>query len=162
MGRGGQGRPSKPTALKVLHGDRSDRINAAEPVPDEGDIQPPAWLAELEAEAEPGTGSALGVWRRLAPDLIRKRVLTAWDVEAFAVFCDAVVGHRRAALEVARSGLTVAGARGVVKNPALTALKDYAEILSRYGARFGLTPSDRASLSIGGDAQDPKYDLLTG
>ncbi len=63
---------------------------------------------------------------------------------------------------MARSGLTVAGARGQVKNPALTALKDYAEIVGRYGARFGLTPSDRASLSIGGDARDPKDDLLTG
>ncbi|WP_151484851.1 P27 family phage terminase small subunit [Streptomyces albicerus] len=49
-----------------------------------------------------------------------------------------------------------------MKNPALTALKDYAEIVGRYGARFGLTPSDRASLSIGGDARDPKDDLLTG
>ena len=162
MGRGGQGRPAKPTPLKVLHGDRKDRLNQTEPVPDEGAIEPPGWLVELDRQAEAGTETALDVWHRLAPDLIRKRVLTSWDVEAFAVYCDAVVGHRRAAAQVAEQGLTVQGVRGVVKNPTLTALKDYAEIVSRYGARFGLTPSDRASLSVGGEQRDPKDDLLSG
>ncbi|WP_304455971.1 phage terminase small subunit P27 family [Nocardiopsis sp. YSL2] len=162
MGRGGQGRPTKPTSLKVLHGDRPDRINDGEPIPDEGEIAPPEWLLDLDAEAKDGVESALDVWHRLTPDLIRQGVLTAWDVESFAVFCDAVVGHRRAAMTVSREGLTIAGARGTVKNPALTALKDYAEIVARYGARYGLTPSDRASLSIGGDAHGAKDDLLTG
>ncbi|MDG9703795.1 phage terminase small subunit P27 family [Streptomyces sp. DH37] len=162
MGRAGQGRPSKPTSLKVLHGDRKDRINDTEPVPDEGAIEPPGWLVELDRQADAGQETALDLWHRLAPDLIRKRVLTPWDTEAFAVFCDAVIGHRRAAVQLATEGLTVQGSRGVVKNPMLTALKDYTEIVVRYGSRFGLTPSDRASLSLGGEQRDPKEDLLSG
>ncbi|MGW0824465.1 P27 family phage terminase small subunit [Streptomyces sp. NPDC002845] len=68
-------------------------------MPDEGKIGPPAWLVDLDAEGEDSTESALDVWRRLVPDLIRKRVLTPWDVEAFAVFCDAVTGYRRTAVQ---------------------------------------------------------------
>jgi len=159
---GSRGPAPKPTSLRLLHGDHPERVNKAEPVPDEGSVEPPGWLVELDRQAEAGTETALDVWHRLAPDLIRKRVLTPWDVEAFAVFCDAVVGHRRAAAQVAEQGLTVQGARGVVKNPALTALKDYAELVVRYGARFGLTPSDRSQLSLGGEQRDPKDDLLSG
>lgn len=163
MGRGGQGRPAKPTRLKVLEGDRKDRVNTTEPIPFDVEVVPPAWLVALDHEAEVGTETALDVWHRLAPDLIRTKVLTAWDVEAFAVFCDAVVNHRRAAEQVSREGVTGEGARGgIVKHPAVTATKDYAEIMVRYGARFGLTPTDRASLSLGQEHKDPTEDLLSG
>jgi P27 family predicted phage terminase small subunit len=151
VGKAGQGRPAKPTSLKVLHGDRKDRINTSEPQPTESTVTPPAWLALADAETEQAHESALDVWRRMAPDLIKRGVLTAWDVEAFAVYCDAVVKFRQASLEVTRGGMTIEGARGSVKNPAVTAAKDYADLMQRYGARFGLTPSDRASLSVKGD-----------
>lgn len=150
MGKAGQGRPSKPTSLKVLHGDRKDRINIDEPQPSATEVLPPAWLAMADTETVQGHESALDVWRRMAPDLTSRGVLTAWDVEAFAVYCDAVVKFRQASLEVTRTGMTIAGARGSVKNPAVTAAKDYADLMQRYGARFGLTPSDRASLSVKG------------
>lgn len=69
---GKRGPAPKPTGLRVLHGDRADRINRDEPQPDEGDVQPPAWLGE----------AALEVWHTLADELTAKGVLTAWDVEA--------------------------------------------------------------------------------
>jgi P27 family predicted phage terminase small subunit len=162
MGRGGQGRPSKPSSLKVLHGDRKDRINDAEPVPDAEEVTAPAWIVAIDHEAEVGTETALDVWNRLAPDLVRKKVLTSWDVEAFATYCDAVVNHRRASEEVARDGVTVMGAKSIVRNPAVVAAKTYADVMARYGARFGLTPSDRASLSLGEGRRDPREDLLSG
>ncbi|MGI5443812.1 phage terminase small subunit P27 family [Streptomyces shenzhenensis] len=142
------GRPSKPTTLKVLHGDRKDRINSDEPQPSAGEIVPPGWLG----------AEALEVWEEYAPDLEAKRVLTAWDVEAFANWCDAAARRRDAARHVEEEGAVVESPvfnkngdisgyrRG--KNPWLMAL-DAADAQARaYGARFGLTPSDRAGLKI--------------
>ncbi|MFD7319546.1 hypothetical protein ACFV9D_00420 [Streptomyces sp. NPDC059875] len=56
---GRRGPAPKPTALRVLHGDRKDRINTGEPQPDEGEITPPVWLSN----------GALEVWRILADEL---------------------------------------------------------------------------------------------
>lgn len=148
---GKRGPAPAPTSLKVVRGTRESRINRDEPQPSSSDVVAPAWLTVADGETEQGHESALDVWRRMAPDLTSRGVLTAWDVEAFAVYCDAVVHFRQASLEVTRTGMTIEGARGSVKNPAVTAAKDYADLMQRYGARFGLTPSDRASLSVKGD-----------
>jgi P27 family predicted phage terminase small subunit len=152
MGR--RGPAPKPTALRVLHGDRKDRINTGEPHPDEGEITPPDWLSN----------EALEVWETLADELTAKGVLTAWDVEAYANWCDAVARRRKAAEHVAQEGAVVehpvynkngdvTGTR-MGKNAWLLALDAADAQVQRYGARFGLTPSDRAQLKIGGQT-DP-------
>lgn len=147
---GKRGPRSKPTALKVLDGARPDRINTSEPVPGQGDVKPPTWLVELANISQPAGGeTALDVWNRLAPDLVDKGVLTPWDVDAFAVWCDAVVRHREAVAEITQHGVMVIGQKGErVKNPAVQIARDYADTMTRIGARFGLTPSDRADLKI--------------
>ncbi|MFD4320121.1 phage terminase small subunit P27 family [Streptomyces sp. NPDC058548] len=147
---GKRGPAPKPTALRVLHGDRADRINRDEPQPAEGDIAPPAWLRE----------DAIEVWDTLADQLTATGVLTPWDVEAFANWCDAVARRREAAEHVAAEGAVVkhpvfnkngdiSGHR-MGKNAWLLALDAADAQVQRYGARFGLTPSDRAQLKIGG------------
>lgn len=157
------GRPKKPTQLKVLHGDRRDRIPTDEPVPDAEEIAKPDSLSE----------DAVEVWDRLAPDLIRKGVLTAWDVDMFAAFCNAVVVNRTAMAEVDEHGtkiLTVARelASGdlvyaLKPNPAWPIAKQSAELMTSIGGRFGLSPADRAGLSVGtGEQRDPNADLFTG
>lgn len=159
---GQRGPAPKPTPLRVLHGDRKDRINNAEPVPSTAPIRPPRWLSK----------PARVVWRAYAPDLQTQGVLTAWDVEALAIWCDAVV-RRRAALEqleelgpvrevpiIDKDGELV-GTR-LVKNPWTFVLTECDAQVQRYGARFGLTPSDRSQLKVGGSGRrDPKEDLLT-
>ncbi|MGW1127469.1 phage terminase small subunit P27 family [Streptomyces sp. NPDC002526] len=151
---GKRGPAPKPTQLRVLHGDRRDRINTAEPTPDTLDVQPPAWLSEAAVE----------VWEHLADDLTAKGVLTSWDVEAYANWCDAVVRRRDAAEHVAEEGavveLPVYNKNGDLtghrqgKNPWLLALDAADAQVQRYGARFGLTPSDRSQLNIA-PPQDP-------
>ena len=149
MGR--RGPAPKPTALRVLHGDRADRVNAAEPRPADLDIEPPDWLSP----------EAVEVWDRLAGDLTTKGVLTAWDTEAYACWCDAVVRRRKAAAVLAEDGEVIelpvynkngelAGHR-LAKSPWTLVLREADAQVQRYGARFGLTPSDRSQLSIGGD-----------
>lgn len=153
MGRGGQGRPSKPTSLKVLHGDRKDRINTAEPVPSAGSAAPPDGLS----------ADAVKVWKRLAPDLQRKGVLTPWDADEFAVVCDAVARHRRAAEVLDREGETGQNRfEERVVSPWFRVWTDTASVLAKFGGRFGLSPSDRQALKVGDGASNPKEDLLSG
>lgn len=160
MGKRGP-RPA-PTALKLLRGTRADRINDNEPVPSAVDVLPPDWLAE----------DALAIWREYAPDLIRKGVLTAWDVETFGACCDAAARRRAAATHLAREGEVVdvpvfdkngkqTGIRRG-RNPWLLVLNQADAQLQRWAARFGLTPSDRAQLAGGDGRRDPVEDLLTG
>ncbi len=133
----GRGQPAKPTALKILHGDRSDRINDAEPVP-------------LGLPVAPDTMSVAGraAWDRLAPDRIAQGVLTAWDVEAFAAFCEVT-----AVLATAHRGMS---AKPVPGAPApIGKFRDLVQLAVTLGGRFGWTPSDRAKLAVGGGRKEP-------
>lgn len=159
---GKRGPAPRPTSLRVLHGDRPDRINTAEPKPAAVDVSPPEWLPV----------DAAAVWGAYAPDLRRTGVLTAWDVEAFAAWCDAVARRARAARELQECGEVVEApvfnkngdvtGHREVKSPWLAVLNEADAQVQRYGARFGLTPSDRAQLTIGGGSgRDPAEDLLS-
>lgn len=146
MGVAGRGRPSKPTVLKLLDGDRSDRVNTSEPKPGDGAV----------VATEELYGGALEVWTRLAPDLIAKGVLTAWDVDAFTTYCKLIATYREASRQLDENGLTAQGAAGgVIKSPFWQIMRDAVDGQIRLGARFGLTPSDRAQLKIGQDS-DPR------
>lgn len=142
MGNRNGGTPRKPKALALVEGYRSDRINDNEPVPGDGEVRAPAGLSP----------EAMAVWDRLAPDLIAKKVLTPWDADSFGTFCDAVARHRRAAAELDAGGEVVEGHRGVAaKNPWFQIWRDTADVMVKVGGRFGMNPSDRTSLSVGGD-----------
>lgn len=143
------GRPRKPTHLALLAGDdkkNPDRVNRSEPVPDALPVEPPYPLTIKVQE----------VWDRLAPDRIAKGVLTAWDVDAFAAFCEAIVLTQRFARGASRRGEPGASSP-------LTEFKTAVTIVAQLGSRFGWTPSDRARLVIGGqDERSEDDDLLTG
>ena len=116
-------------------------------------VEAPAWLSE----------AARRVWGRLSGDLERKRVLTAWDLEAFAGYCDAVVRRARAAKAMDAEGevvdLPVFNKNGEVtghrkaKNPWALVWKDADAAVQRWGARFGLTPSERQDISIAAESR---------
>ncbi|MFG1873379.1 phage terminase small subunit P27 family [Sphaerisporangium sp. NPDC049003] len=172
---GSRGPAPKPTNLRLLHGDRKDRVNTSEPVPAEVEIKMPTWLS----------AAARSVWRQYAPDLQRTGVLTGWDVEAFAIVCDAVVRRRAAVKQLRAEGevlkvpildkegaylrMPPTGDGGLgeivyrrVKNPWTLVLAEADGQILRWGGRFGMTPSDRAQLSLeGGGHRDPAEDLLT-
>jgi P27 family predicted phage terminase small subunit len=136
---GKRGPAPKPTQLRVLHGDRPDRINDAEPIPADGEVTAPEDLSD----------DARAVWDRLAPDLIRVGVLTPWDVDAFKITCEALARYQQATRLVNGSALLVQGPNGFVKNPVLVVQREAETTFAQYGARFGLTPSDRSQLKIG-------------
>lgn len=135
---GKRGPAPKPTALRVLHGDRRDRINDREPIPPEGEVTPPEDLSS----------DARAVWDRLASDLIRVGVLTPWDVDAFRITCEALARYQQATKLVNGSALLVQGPNGLIKNPALAVQREAETTFAQYAARFGLTPSDRSQLKV--------------
>lgn len=139
-----------------MRGDRESRINRDEPVPAQEDVVPPEWLP----------ADALEVWERLAPDLIRKAVLTPWDVDAFADLCNLVVINRKALLDLDEHGTncTVVDrelADGTMtyrltKNPSWQVAKESTTLITTLGGRFGLNPSDRAQLKVKGEEDGGK------
>jgi len=128
----------------VISGERESRINRDEPLP-----------SERKAVAPEGmTAGARKVWDELAPDLIDKGCLTPWDVYAFEALCEAIANFRecRDLLHSYNSGegkfIDRGGGGGVIKSPYHQMMRDHIETLAKLGSRFGLTPGDRANLTI--------------
>jgi P27 family predicted phage terminase small subunit len=136
MGRRGP-RPA-PTAIKRAKGVRPDRINPNEPIP-EG--RAPSCPPHMSPEAR-------RMWRRLAPDMYRKGVLTAWDVELFAFFCDLVDQVQRARELLGPGLLLPRGPNRAVTNPAWKIYRDGIAELRALAQEFGLTPSARSNLRL--------------
>ena len=141
------GRSRLPNHLKILAGEREDRINRNEPLPTESAIIPPMSLSDA--------GQA--IWDRLAPDLIDKRCLTAWDVDLFAVFCDAAATYYECRALLGTSYAVKGSVKNTVVNPYLRIMRDCIETMARIGACFGLTPSDRAGIDVSASTETPKY-----
>jgi P27 family predicted phage terminase small subunit len=157
------GRPATPTKLALLKGKQKDRINHNEPQP--------------EVEVEIPEGVELGrygrwEWDRLIGDLKSKDVVTGWDIQALAMWCEQVDIHWRSAEIIREEGLMIEeivfskgepiGERYKV-NPAWKANQDSLNNMIRLSARFGFTPSDRAGISVSPPkAKGTGEDLLTG
>ena len=145
---GKRGPAANPTQLKLLQGVRPSRINDAEPIPAKTDVAAPEWLPDDARE----------VWAALAPDLIAKNILTSWDIDTFADVCALIVVNRQALADVNRNGATVTTLDRVLsdgtkvyrlqRNPAWQIVHQSAQLLVTLGGRFGLNPSDRASLRV--------------
>lgn len=139
MGRSG---PSpKPTALRLLHGDRKDRINQREPVPSAEPMTPP----------ENVTPEVRAVWDFTARHLVIMGTASASDRDALHAYCEAVVAHAKASAVLAQTSILVKGIHGgMVRNPALQIQRDAARTLLRFAQEFGLTPSARSTIEVGG------------
>jgi len=138
----------KPTHLRIVQGERKDRINTAEPTPSAKPPRAPAWLSD----------DAKKVWRRTVAQLKEMGIASEADTDILAAYCTAVVNLQRATEIVDRTGIMVKGRRdGVVKNPAVQIQRDAAQLVARLGAEFGLTPSSRSrvrSTDAGSDIGD--------
>jgi P27 family predicted phage terminase small subunit len=149
VGGPGSGRRPAPTAQKKLQGvKRKDRLNENEPKVPDGPVVAPSDITE----------GARAVWERLAPDLHVAGVLKPADIDEFAIFCDAVDRNDQARHGLDANGMVVeepvfnkagdhTGSKLVV-SPWWRLWKESADTVGRYGARFGLSPSDRAALKV--------------
>jgi P27 family predicted phage terminase small subunit len=139
MGGQGSGRRPRSSHLKAIEGVRADRLALNAPEPTEGVIVPPV---KLEPDAHE-------VWNRIAPLLIERRVLSTWDVDIFSMWCRSVALFNRAADQVEREGTsTDRPYKGQVASPAFRVMVAAAKMVTSIGAKFGLTPADRATINV--------------
>jgi P27 family predicted phage terminase small subunit len=146
---GARGPAPTPTALKVLRGNPGRRpLNRAEPRPRPVAPVMPRWL-EPEAKAE---------WRRIVPKLSRVGLLTEVDGACLAGYCQAWARWLAAEALVTKVGQVIkAGSEKyttIKQNPAVViALAERTSML-QFGARLGLSPSDRGRMSLREDDDD--------
>ena len=152
------GRPPKPTRLKLVEGNRGKRpISHNEPMPKLGAPEKPDSLSSV-ASAE---------WDHIVPELDRIGLLSLVDRAALVMYCEAVSIHDAALTVLNKSEILIRrGGKSakdqIVKNPALQVARDAAQTARLFGAPFGLTPGDRARMTLpSGAGVDSIEDLLT-
>jgi P27 family predicted phage terminase small subunit len=179
-----RGPAPKPTALRILEGNRSKSpLNAREP---QFDSQIPICPPHLDAQAKKE-------WARLAPALVQVKILTEVDYMALGNLCQAYSTMAQAQKLLNKQGILleqkiktpkdqgidelVDGKKPKKKpgrpkressggifyqNPLLTVVNRQAEIIVKYCREFGLTPSSRSRLTVDTkpDVRDSLEDAL--
>jgi len=165
------GRKPTPTALKVLRGNPGKRpLNRDEPAAELHSGKCPRWLP---------AGAPREVWRRLAPRLVRSRVLTVLDEESLAAACCQVADFYQARSSVdprlvqalAKALLDSTDRReaeGLLRR-LLGLVEAQAKAATAAGraaqaalAEHGLTPSARSRVKVQAPPEVDELDLLLG
>ena len=148
---GQRGPKPKPTKLRILHGDRPDRINADEP---------PAPTEKPVFPSQVDDPELREVWDYTMAQLGAMGIASAADRDALLCFCQAVVVHRAASAATARDGVMLShtdadGSVRQVRHPALAAQRDAATLIARFAGHFGLSPSARSEINKGAATTKP-------
>lgn len=135
---GARGPRPKPTQLRLLHGDRKDRINTDEPVAPDGTAQCPDDVSD-EVRA---------VWDYTMAQLQAMGTASPADRDSLLCYCEAVVAHRKASAILARSQVLIRrkDSDTLMRNPALAVQRDAALLIARFAQHFGLSPSARSEI----------------
>lgn len=156
------GRKPKPTTLKLLHGNPGKRrINRHEPTPELGAPPRPSWLEELESPI------AAETYAELAGILERMQVMTKADGKALELLADAYGLYREARRIIEEEGLTYestsdSGGKMIRARPEIGIASDAAKRIRALLSEFGMTPSSRSRLHVGGQLPaDPLGDFLS-
>lgn len=139
-----RGRKPKPTRLKLIAGNPGRRpLNPAEPRITASVPEPPPHLSDV----------ALGEWHRLAPALARAGVLTEFDRAALAGYCSSWASFVAGEEAIRETGHVIKGYRGsLVVNPHVRVRDRALELMARFAAELGLTPSSRSRIHATPDA----------
>ena len=149
-----KGRKPKPSGVKRAEGNPGRRaLNESEPVytvPERVPYAPRFLSAEAKRE-----------WNRAATLLMRARVLTAVDLTALALYCDAYGLWIEARKETAERGAVIQGDKGLYQNPWLFVANKAHEQMLKLMAEFGMTPSSRTRIkAVESDRQMSLAELL--
>ena len=129
----------KPNALKVLEGTfREDRHGGGVHAPP-GMPPKPGWLGDVASK----------VWDERIEELAAvPGLLSPVDGPALATYCHAWQRFHDAQRMIERSGaITCVGEKGgEYQHPAVAIQHKAMELIAKIGAKFGMTPSDRAGL----------------
>ena len=143
------GRPGpKRTPTSELRKRGSWRANGreSEANPPDGIPECPGWLAEI---GRAKWGECIEILSR-TPGL-----LTKLDGDFLALYCEAFEEFIEARNQIEIEGATCKSENGGhYQHPAVGRKNKAIERMRRFGALFGMSPSDRVGLNIGGDAGD--------
>lgn len=147
---GKRGPAKQPDAIQELHGrpgKRPPRNNM--PVPPGQLPTCPDWLGDVGRK----------VWDKVAPILDAMGVLTSVDGNALACYCEAWEDFQDARDEIETDGSTCTGKNGgAYLHPAVGRKNKAIERIKQFGAKFGMTPSDRTGIEVPGDTGDDGFD----
>ena len=113
-------------------------------------ITAPAWLSK-QAKAE---------WRRVMPDLTKRRILTAADLGSLENYCIAIGQVRDMERLVGKEGHVVETARGPRAHPAVRIQSDAMTRARLLAAELGLTPVSRSRPAIRDDENSDDLSFL--
>jgi P27 family predicted phage terminase small subunit len=111
--------------------------------------KPPAWLSP-EGRQE---------WRRVAPELQRRRTLKACDLSALESYVEAVASIRRCRALIAEQGEVIETQQGLRRHPASVTLIATMAEARRYAEALGLTPTSRHKVPSQEDVEDGDRDF---
>ena len=137
------GRKKKPSAIRILEGNRGHRPIPEEPPKVEGEEICPSFLCTISP-------SALQHWERLAPELKKMGLLTKLNQGNLSEYCLGAARLEQWEKIIQKEGALWTGPDGIrVIHPLIEALDITLETQRRLElALFGLEPSSRAGLQI--------------
>ncbi len=135
-----RGRKPKPISLKLIEGNPGKRpIHGREPQPPQSQPSCPAHLSP----------SAKAEWKRLGQSLNRIGLLTQVDRAALAAYCQAYGRWVEAERKLAETPVLLKTPAGYVQpSPWLAISSKQLELMAKFMAELGLTPSSRSRLAV--------------
>jgi len=152
---GVRGPVPKPTVVEIMEGRPGHRaINSREPQPRVTVPRCPEHLDDL-AKKE---------WKRLAPVLLRMRVITEADGMSLANLCQTWSTLVKAQAKLNEMGILYKTPSGyIMQSPLLPIVNQCMDQITKLSREFGLTPASRSRIQAGAiGGSDPMEDSLCG
>ena len=146
------GCPPKSAAAKKAAGNPGKRPIKDNVAPAVAGPQPPAWVASRP--------KALEQWHALAPEMLARKTLTLFDVNAFGRYCLAMAMFLESVVLLEKHGMVNVNIKTGMssKSAALNAFLDLSGDLRSTDAPFGFSPVSRNKLftSEGDEGLSPR------
>ena len=149
-----RGRKPKPTALKLIEGNKGKRpLNQNEPKLPAGELLPPSFLnLSLDERA---------IWNWVVPKLLKMNCFQEIDPLMIGQLCKETASYFQIDREFKATGgkavLAIQGPRGgkrIITNPYFRARRQALESVKSIGSEYGLTISSRCRISVPGSEED--------
>ena len=147
----GQRGPSpEPIAIKIAKGTATPEQEAT--------VMAEAGIPEMPSIAARAGETAVEVWHETIARLSKRAgLLSPIDARALAIYCVAWQRYEDAEDEIARDGITCMGEKGgQYPHPAVGIQNKASDTITRIGAKYGMTASDRVGLPVSGGADGKK------
>jgi len=145
MGINRPGPTPKPTALRILQGERRDRINTQEPKPEPGIPQCPEHACER----------VKAIWDYTVDHLAKMGCVTLADRDMLYAYCEAVELHQYTSEVIAKTKAKPRDSTWGIWE-AVKMQKSAADSMRQLGAHFGLSPSSRSTIKVGDKPTDDR------